>query len=66
MNPLLMIAYDLKHQIECLPREHSQSLLVDKHVTTLTMQKRIDHIIRHLEKTKGVDGDAVLRDCNAG
>ena len=54
MNPLLVIAYDLKHQIECLPREHSQSAVVDKHTTTMTMQRRIEHIIKHLEETNDI------------
>jgi|TARA_E500000318_G_scaffold107168_1_gene116102 hypothetical protein len=49
MNEELMIAYDLKHQIECLPQEYKNSVLVDRVSTNHTMMERISMIIHVLE-----------------
>ena len=45
----LMIAYDLKHQIECLPQQYKDSVVVDHANTDHTMLERISTIIQLLE-----------------
>ena len=49
MNEELMIAYDLKHQIECLPQEYKSSSVIDNVTTDHTMLERIAIIIHVLE-----------------
>ena len=49
MNDELIIAYDLKHQIECLPKEYKNSVVVDRVSTDHTMLERIAMIIHVLE-----------------
>ena len=49
MNEELMIAYDLKHQIECLPQEYKSSSVIDNVTTEHTMLERIAMIIHVLE-----------------
>tara|TARA_Y100001937_G_scaffold113337_1_gene161896 strand:- start:336 stop:500 length:165 start_codon:yes stop_codon:yes gene_type:complete len=50
MNEVLTIAYDLKHQVECLPDALSHCSKVDKYNTDLTMLERIETIIKALER----------------
>lgn len=49
MNSDLIIAYDLKHQIENLPLQQRDSKVVDGGDTELTMHERICSIIIALE-----------------
>ena len=49
MNEELMIAYDLKHQIECLPQEYKSSSVIDNVTTEHTMLERVSIIIHVLE-----------------
>ena len=49
MNEELMIAYDLKHQIECLPQQYKSSSVIDNVTTEHTMLERIAMIIHVLE-----------------
>ena len=49
MNDELIIAYDLKHQIECLPQEYKSSSVIDNVTTEHTMLERIAMIIHVLE-----------------
>ena len=49
MNEELMIAYDLKHQIECLPQEYKSSSVIDNVTTEHTMLERIAMMSVNLE-----------------
>ncbi len=49
MNNNLIIAYDLKHQIENLPSQQRDSKVVDDGDTELTMYERICLLIIALE-----------------
>ena len=54
MDEVLTIAYDLKHQVECLPDALSHCSKVDKYNTDLTMLERIETIIKVLERGNNV------------
>lgn len=50
MNEMLMMAYDLKHQIDLLPSNIKGETKVDGAETELSMQQRITQIITLTEK----------------
>ena len=50
MNEMLMMAYDLKHQIDLLPSNIKGETKVDGAETELSMQQRIAQIIILTEK----------------
>ena len=50
MDKLLTIAYDLKHQVECLPDVFKHEKCVDRFDTGVSIINRVDEIVRELEK----------------
>ena len=48
----LMMAYDLLHQVQCLPYEEKNSTWVDNVPTEFTLEQRAEMIVRDLERAK--------------
>jgi hypothetical protein len=50
VDKLLTIAYDLKHQVECLPDVFKHEKCVDHFDTDMSMINRVNEIVNELEK----------------
>ena len=46
----LILAYDLKHQLEVMPVEHKDSYMVDGYETQLSAYDRVLLLISYLER----------------
>ena len=49
MNEKLQIAYDMLHQIQCLPCEHADTTKVDGYETDTTLLERATMLVKLLE-----------------
>lgn len=50
MSEELQIAYDLLHQIQCMPREHRDSDEVDGYETDMSVLQRATLLVKHIER----------------
>ena len=52
MNRELSLAYDLLHQVQCLPPEEKNSNLVDNAPTSFTLEQRAEMLVHQLERAR--------------
>ena len=50
MNCELQMAYDLLHQVQCLPAKDRENHRVDKVQTIFTLEERAYKLVRYLEE----------------
>ena len=50
MSEELQIAWDLMHQIQCLPREHRDSYEVDGDETDMSVLQRTALLVKHIQR----------------
>ena len=50
MSEELQTAWDLLHQIQCLPREHRDSYEVDGYETDMSVLQRTTRLVEHIQR----------------